>query len=145
MRLDVYLSENGYASSRQKAKDMICAGNVFVNGVSAAKPAYDVEEQAEIEIRGEVLPYVGRGGYKLAGALDAFRIDPAGFTCVDIGASNKMEIVPNMILTMHPSVFSAEDGLLYGNTFVCTEKGAECLTPDYADVPYLPDLKKLVK
>ena len=65
--------------------------------------------------------------------------------CVDIGASNKMEIVPNMILTMHPSVFSAEDGLLYGNTFVCTEKGAECLTPDYADVPYLPDLKKLVK
>lgn len=87
MRLDVYLGENGYASSRQKAKDMICAGNVFVNGVSVTKPAYDVEESAEIEIRGEVLPYVGRGGYKLAGALDAFRIDPAGFTCVDIGAS----------------------------------------------------------
>ena len=66
---------------------MITAGNVFVNGTAVTKPAFDADGDITVEIRGEVLPYVGRGGYKLAGALDAFRIDPAGFTCVDIGAS----------------------------------------------------------
>ena len=64
---------------------------------------------------------------------------------VDIGTPNKMEIVPNMILTLHPSVMSDEDGLLYGNTWMSTEKGAVCLTPDYADLPYLPDLKKAIQ
>ena len=87
MRLDLFLCENGYASSRQKAKTMITDGCVYVSGTAVTKPAYDVPQHAEIEIRGEVLPYVGRGGYKLAGALDAFRIDPHGFSCVDIGAS----------------------------------------------------------
>ena len=65
--------------------------------------------------------------------------------CVDIGTSNTMEIVPNMILTLHPSVMSEEDGLLYGNTWMSTEGAPICLTPDYADVHYLEDLKELIK
>lgn len=81
------MSENGLAPSRQKAKEMILAGAVYVGAHSIDKPAYDVPEDAVVEIRGETLSYVGRGGLKLERALDVFRIDPRGFSCVDIGAS----------------------------------------------------------
>ena len=64
---------------------------------------------------------------------------------VDIGTSNKMKIVPNMVLTIHPSVMSDEDGLLYGNTWLATENGPVCLTPQYTETPYLEDLKAIIK
>ena len=64
--------------------------------------------------------------------------------CVDIGTSNQMEIVPNMILTLHPSVMSDEDGLLYGNTWMSTDGAPVCLTPEYANVHFLEDLKALI-
>jgi Xaa-Pro aminopeptidase len=63
---------------------------------------------------------------------------------VDLGAPNKMPIVPNMVLTLHPSIQSADDGLLYGNTFVCTGDSAESLTGKYMDSPYLEDLRKVI-
>ncbi len=64
---------------------------------------------------------------------------------VDIGVPNHMKIVPNMVLTLHPSVIGATDGLLYGNTWMSTEKdGAVCLTPQYKDVHYLDELKALI-
>lgn len=59
---------------------------------------------------------------------------------IDIGAPNKMELVPNMVLTLHPSVVGKNDGLLYGNTYIVTEKGAVNLTPDYYSNCYLEDL-----
>ena len=65
--------------------------------------------------------------------------------CVDIGTSNKMEIVPNMILTLHPSVMSDEDGLLYGNTWMSTDGAPICLTPEYANVHFLEELKELIQ
>lgn len=65
---------------------------------------------------------------------------------VSIGVPNKMKIVPNMILTLHPSVIGKNDGLLYGNTWMSTEHdGAVCLSPQYKDVHYLEDLKELIK
>jgi len=64
---------------------------------------------------------------------------------VDIGASNTMEIVPNMIITLHPSIVSDNDGLLYGNTFLTTESDPICLTPYFLDSPYLEDLKEQIK
>ena len=63
---------------------------------------------------------------------------------VDLGRSNEMEIVPNMVLTIHPSVVGDGDGLLYGNTWLSTEGEAECLTPGFEDCWYLDELKKLV-
>ncbi|MBE6656868.1 MAG: TlyA family RNA methyltransferase [Ruminococcaceae bacterium] len=89
MRLDLYLTENGYAASRQRAKVLIDAGQVYIDGVQRTKASFSVPDRADIrvEIRGEVMPYVGRGGYKMAGALDGFDVNPAGFVCVDIGAS----------------------------------------------------------
>lgn len=60
---------------------------------------------------------------------------------IGIGRDNKMEIIPNMILTIHPNVQNATDGILYGNTYVATEGAAENLTPDYTDCIYLDDLR----
>lgn len=64
---------------------------------------------------------------------------------VDIGNMNEMEIVPNLILTLHPSVLSDSDGFLFGNTWRATPDGAELLTPQYRDVCELEELKELVR
>ena len=64
---------------------------------------------------------------------------------VDIGNMNEMEIVPNMILTLHPSVLSDKDGFLFGNTWRATPNGAELLTPQYYNVHNISELKELVR
>lgn len=64
---------------------------------------------------------------------------------VDIGNMNEMEIVPNMVLTLHPSVLSDTDGFLFGDTWRATPNGAELLTPQYHDVCDLDELKELVR
>ena len=84
MRLDVYLTENGYADSRERAKRLIVGGRVCVNGVVVTKPAFELES-GEITVEQE--SFVGRGGEKLEGALSAFAIDPTGMRAIDIGAS----------------------------------------------------------
>lgn len=86
MRADVYLTENGYVSSRQRAKSLIESKNVLVDGVVLTKPSQQIEGEHTVVIRND-LPYVSRGGLKLKGALDAFGVDPAGAVAVDIGAS----------------------------------------------------------
>lgn len=87
MRLDKYLAEQGLADSRTRAARMIEAGVVTVSGRVQTKPAWEVPDGALVEVVGELLPYVSRGGLKLKGALDAFGISPKGLTCADIGAS----------------------------------------------------------
>lgn len=84
MRLDVYLTENGYADSRERAKRLILAGKVRVNGTVVEKPAFDL---ADGEITVEQETFVGRGGEKLKGALCAFSVNPEGMRAIDIGAS----------------------------------------------------------
>ena len=88
MRLDLFLFENGYVQSRQRAKSLIEAGCVQFDGAVVKKPSFSVSDGGEHSIRIEdPLPYVGRGGLKLEAALKAFSVDPAGKTAVDIGAS----------------------------------------------------------
>ena len=87
MRLDLALVEFGLETSRTRAKNLIAESNVSVNGKVITKPAFDVSETDKIEIIGEKLKYVGRGGLKLEKALNEFNIDVNGFTCIDIGAS----------------------------------------------------------
>ncbi len=87
MRLDVYLSKNGYAPSRQKAQELIEKGQVFCNGKAQLKPSFAVEETDIVELRGEGLKYVSRGGEKLQAALEAFQVDVKDMVAVDIGAS----------------------------------------------------------
>ena len=86
-RLDVLLVERGFLESRQKAQSTIMSGLVFVNQQRVDKPGTAVANDAEIEVRGNVLPYVSRGGLKLEKAMASFSIDLNGAVCGDIGAS----------------------------------------------------------
>ncbi len=87
MRIDVYLTENGYAPSRQRARLMIESGCVTVDGVMVKKPSMPIADGEHIVVVSDPLAYVGRGGLKLEAALDAFGIDPRGCVALDIGAS----------------------------------------------------------
>jgi 23S rRNA (cytidine1920-2'-O)/16S rRNA (cytidine1409-2'-O)-methyltransferase len=85
-RLDLLLVARGLAATREKAQGAIMAGEVFVDGRRVDKAGMQVADGAELEVRGG-MPYVSRGGYKLAEALDRFHIDVAARVCVDVGAS----------------------------------------------------------
>ena len=86
-RLDVYLVEQGLAESREKAKRLIMAGQVYVNHQKSDKAGDLVKEGDAVEVRGKRIAYVSRGGLKLEKALRVFPIDLAEKTCLDIGAS----------------------------------------------------------
>ena len=86
-RLDQRLFELGLAESREKAKATIMSGIVYVNGQKSDKPGTQVSDDAEIVVRGNACPYVSRGGFKLAKALEVFPVEPAGQVCIDCGAS----------------------------------------------------------
>jgi 23S rRNA (cytidine1920-2'-O)/16S rRNA (cytidine1409-2'-O)-methyltransferase len=86
-RLDVLLTERGYADTRTKAQAIIMSGNVYVQGQKADKPGMSFEESVDIEVRGAVCPYVSRGGLKLEKALRDFGVKPEGYVCSDSGAS----------------------------------------------------------
>jgi 23S rRNA (cytidine1920-2'-O)/16S rRNA (cytidine1409-2'-O)-methyltransferase len=86
-RLDVALVDRGLASTRERARALILAGQVRVNGHVVSKAGTPVDAGAAVELIVPDHPYVGRGGVKLAHALDAFAIDPAGRRALDIGAS----------------------------------------------------------
>lgn len=87
VRLDQLVFDLGLTESRERAKTTIMSGHVFVNGQRADKPGMSVAPDAKVEIHGDALPFVSRGGYKLDKALKVFPVDPAGKTCVDCGAS----------------------------------------------------------
>ena len=86
-RLDVLLTEQGYADTRSKAQAIIMAGQVYVDGQKADKPGISYEETVQIEVRGESCPYVSRGGLKLEKALRDFGVKPVDYVCSDSGAS----------------------------------------------------------
>jgi 23S rRNA (cytidine1920-2'-O)/16S rRNA (cytidine1409-2'-O)-methyltransferase len=86
-RLDVLLVERGLAESRTKAQALILAGEVVVGDQRVDKPGHLVPVESELRLKGEVLPYVSRGGLKLKGAIDHFHLDVKGAVCADIGAS----------------------------------------------------------
>ena len=85
-RADVLLVERGLAESRERAQALIMAGVVFTPSGRVAKAGSLLSSDVEVEVQGR-LPYVSRGGYKLAHALDEFGIDPSGLVALDVGAS----------------------------------------------------------
>jgi 23S rRNA (cytidine1920-2'-O)/16S rRNA (cytidine1409-2'-O)-methyltransferase len=86
-RLDKLLVDRGLAASRDRASALVMSGVVLINGLPAAKPGSLVLTSAQITLKQADHPYVSRGALKLAQGLEAFDIDPTGFTCIDIGAS----------------------------------------------------------
>ncbi|GAB5047073.1 TlyA family RNA methyltransferase [Thermodesulfovibrio sp. TK110] len=87
LRLDQLLCKKGITESREKARALIIEGKVIVNGNKIEKPGTQVDENAKIELCGETLPYVSRGGLKLEAALKAFSIDVKDKVAMDVGAS----------------------------------------------------------
>jgi 23S rRNA (cytidine1920-2'-O)/16S rRNA (cytidine1409-2'-O)-methyltransferase len=86
-RLDVLIVESGLVKSRERARALIMEGKVIVNGAAVIKAGTLVNRDSEIVLRGEDMPYVGRGGLKLKSALDHFHISPADKIIMDIGSS----------------------------------------------------------
>lgn len=86
MRLDQILVDRGLADSREKARALILAGSVTVDGQKSDKPGHSFPNDCRIQVA-EPMPYVSRGGFKLAAALDHFRIDPSSRVCLDVGSS----------------------------------------------------------
>src|SRR6056297_1317355 len=86
-RIDVLLTEKKFFSSRNKAQRAIMAGEVYVNKELVDKPGTKVKINSEIEVKGNPIPYVSRGGLKLEKALDVFNIDVQNKEVIDIGAS----------------------------------------------------------
>lgn len=87
VRLDLLLVQRGLCETRAKAQARILAGEVLVADRPVTKAGTAVDEAADLRLRGEPLPFVSRGGLKLAGALDHWGLDPAGLVCLDAGAS----------------------------------------------------------
>jgi 23S rRNA (cytidine1920-2'-O)/16S rRNA (cytidine1409-2'-O)-methyltransferase len=85
-RLDILLVSRGLCDSREQAKRLVLAGKVRGGGRVLDKPSTKVDAEMVLEVE-EPPKYVGRGGFKLEGALDQFGIDPAGWMCLDVGAS----------------------------------------------------------
>src|SRR5688572_14937020 len=87
LRLDQIVVDRGLAPSRERARALILAGLVKVNGDLVSKAGAQVDPGAAVEVTAPEHPYVGRGGVKLAHALDTFHVDVNGRIALDIGAS----------------------------------------------------------
>ncbi len=86
-RLDVLVVKRGIAPSREKAKALIMAGSIFVDGQREDKPGTTFDENAEVALHGRTMPYVSRGGLKLEKAMAQFGVKLEGKVCMDVGAS----------------------------------------------------------
>ncbi|WP_297445080.1 TlyA family RNA methyltransferase [Desulfurobacterium sp.] len=86
-RLDRVLVDRGFVKSRERARAIIMAGKVLVNGNIVDKAGTKISVDAKIELKGKDIPYVSRGGLKLETALKAFNINPENWVCLDVGAS----------------------------------------------------------
>ena len=87
-RIDVYITEQGLAPSREKARALIMEGKVYVNNQKTDKPGTEIKDTDKVEVRGEKLKYVSRGGLKLEKAMNCFNLKSLkDAVCMDIGAS----------------------------------------------------------
>ena len=145
MRLDVFLFENGYASSRTEAKQLITESLVSVNGKTVTKASYDVESGAEISISDPGVRYASRGGKKLECAIEAFNFEINGKSAIDVGASSG-GFTDCLLKNGAAHVIAVDSGTdqlvpsLRNDERVTVMEGynARYMTP--ADLPYEPEL-----
>ncbi len=140
-RLDVLLVQQGFFSSREKAKAIIMAGNVFVDGQREDKAGAMFDpDKVRLEVKGQTLKYVSRGGLKLEKAIEAFGLDLTDKVCMDIGASTG-GFTDCMLQNHAARVYSVDVGhgqlawsLRTDERVVCMEKtNFRYLTPE--DIP----------
>ncbi len=148
VRLDVLLAERGLAESRQKAQAAIMSGLVFVNGQRVDKPGTGVPADAKIELRGQTLRYVSRGGLKLEKAMEIWPIALQGAVCMDVGASTG-GFTDCMLQNGAAKVYAVDVGygqlawkLRSDSRVVCLERtNARHLT--HAEIPEEPDFSSV--
>ena len=144
MRLDLYLSESGFVRSRQRAKELIKAGQVIVDGKVIEKPAAEVDENSDIKIEGEQLIYVGRGGLKLEKAVKEFGVSLQKRICIDIGASTG-GFTDCMLRSGAAYVYAVDvghgqlDDSLKGDERVLNMEGSNILDMTLESFPEMPD------
>lgn len=142
-RADLLLLERGLAPSREKAKALILAGQVKADGVKVMKPSDLLPLSAEITID-QPLPFVGRGGLKLAAALEAFRIDCRDKICLDIGCSTGgftdclLKGGAKRVYAVDVNINQLEGKLRNDPRVIPVEKNARYLTTE--DIKEIPDL-----
>jgi 23S rRNA (cytidine1920-2'-O)/16S rRNA (cytidine1409-2'-O)-methyltransferase len=145
IRLDVALVDRGLAASRERARALIMAGQVKVDDRAISKAGTAVAADARIEIAAPDHPYVGRGGVKLAYALDAFGIDPSGKRALDIGASTG-GFTDVLLQRGAASVIALDvgrgqlDWRLRNDPRVAVHEGINARSLTTADVPHSVDL-----
>ncbi|MDO5132312.1 MAG: TlyA family RNA methyltransferase [Eubacteriales bacterium] len=145
-RLDVLLTERGLAPSREKARALIMAGLVYVRNQKEDKPGAFFPEETEVEVRGQGLRYVSRGGLKLEKAMTSFSLDLRGRICMDIGASTG-GFTDCMLQNGAAAVYAIDVG--YGQLdyrlrtdprVICMEKtNFRYVTPESLDPERMPD------
>lgn len=126
LRLDLLLVEQGFFESREKAQAQIMAGNIFVDGQRVDKCGEKIKVSSEIVFKGQKLPYVSRGGFKLEKAIKEFDIDLNEKVCMDIGASTGG--FTDCMLQNHASkVFSIDVGYGQFAWKLRTDPRVECM------------------
>ena len=143
MRLDTMLVERGLVESRTRAQAIIMAGLVFTGETKLTKPGHKIAIDAEIDLRGRDHPWVGRGGVKLAHALDHFGLDPTGVTAMDVGSSTGgfTDVLLHNGAAHVIAVDSGTNQLAWKlrndpRVTVCEQTSARILTRDMIDRPY---------
>ena len=145
MRIDVYLFENGFASSRTDAKQKITEGLVSVNGVVITKPSFDVIGEVEIKVAECKNKYASRGGIKLETAISEFDFEIEGRLAIDVGASTG-GFTDCLLRNGAKSVISLDSGSgqlanalrLDERVYVMENYNARYLKAE--DLPYVPEL-----
>lgn len=141
-RLDVVMTREGLAESRQKAQAIIMSGQVYVNGQKQTKAGAPVAAEDKIEVRGKTLAYVSRGGLKLEKAMKCWPINLNGAVCADIGASTG-GFTDCMLQNGAQKVFAVDVGynqldyrLRTDPRVVCMERtNARYLSPEVIEMP----------
>ncbi len=139
MRLDLFLVENNFFSSRNKAKEAIDNGSVMVNSKIIKKSSYDVTFEDKIEIKDNLNPYVSRGGLKLEAAIKSFYLDFKDKTIVDIGASTggftdcSLQFGAKKVYAIDVGTNQLSEELLNDSRVISLEQ------TNIKDIPYFPE------
>lgn len=142
MRVDQALVARGLAESRTRAQALVMAGLVFAGETKLEKPGQQIPEDSELEVRGRDHPWVSRGGIKLAAAIEAFGLDPAGAVAMDIGSSTG-GFTDVLLANGAAHVFAVDSGTNQlawelrsdDRVTVLEQTNARALTPELIDRP----------
>jgi len=141
-RLDKLMVERGMVPSRERAQSLIMAGQVVVGDHAVDKAGQQVAVDVDIRIKGEVLPYVSRGGLKLRRALDEFAIDVSGLVAIDVGASTG-GFTDCLLQAGAARVFAVDVG--YGQLAWSLQQDPRVVSMEKVNIRYLtPDLLDVV-